>query len=135
MNAPGKRGKTDRSGQWPEEKTSQDRVKKFLFVHELFRRYFQGEATGKGREVIESWDAEKEYGKCAGPVTWLEEGEPDTVWQSISRQLHFEGPCPENDGVSKQKKTRMGLLYRMRKYTSLTALAHFLSISLKRKKK
>jgi hypothetical protein len=39
--------------------TPEWRVRRFLFVHTLLRRYVRGEATDREREVIESWRAEE----------------------------------------------------------------------------
>ena len=96
-----------------EKDKPEDNMRIFLFVHELFRRYYHGESGEKEKEIIESWGAKKLKKRKTGQA---DTNSADPVWQSITEKLQF----PREAG----RKTR--IIPRTRRYASLYKYAAIL---------
>jgi len=99
--------------------TPESRVSRFLFVHELLRRYARGEATDREREMIETWRADEEepllseqgeelpsialdrMGECIYRKVAVSQQFPQTDWNLVSQQPEVMSAVEEamNDAI------------------------------------
>lgn len=77
--------------------TPEWRVKRFLFVHTLLRRYVRGEATDREREVIESWRAEEGNSFNSEQLQELPFSVLTQVNERIYRKVAISQEFPQSD--------------------------------------
>lgn len=84
--------------------TPENRVRRFLFVHELLRRYARGEATEREREMVETWRADEEEPLLCEQGEELPSIALDQMGESIYRKVAVSQQFPQTnwDLVSQQ---------------------------------
>jgi len=101
------------------------------WVAELFRRYFNGEATEKEKEIVETWDPQNTPAPFKATPEQIEEGS-NRIWKKLSAEFGFEKnemgtdlPFVKNvpEGpVRKQPHRKIMPVRFIRKYAAVAAI-------------
>lgn len=66
------------------------RVKRFLFVHELFKRYVSGKASGKEKRILSVWEPYTGKGVFPLPTTDEERDAEAKVYRKVAERFASE---------------------------------------------
>ena len=64
------------------------RVKRFLFVHELFKHYVSGKASGKEKRILSAWKPIMDKGAFPLPTTDEERDAEANVYRKVAEKVN-----------------------------------------------
>ena len=66
------------------------RIKRFLFVHELLKRYVSGTASGKEKRLLSTWEPNTNKGAFPPPNTDDERDAESKVYRKVAERFASE---------------------------------------------